>query len=315
MTVHVRNLREADLALADEIFRVAFGTHLRLPEPRRFGGDADYVRTRWKASPSSAFAAELDGQLAGSNFATRWGSFAFFGPLSIRPDLWDRGIGRRLVEPVVARFDEWRATHRGLYTFADSPKHHALYQKFGFYPRCLTALLARGIAPYAPSPAEVRRFSDLAAGERSAWLERCRELTGSIYEGLDVAAEILAVADQGLGDTLLLDPQATRLSGLAVCHLGAGSEAGSGVGYVKFAALRAGPQAERWLVRLLEACEALAGSRGATCLVAGVNLARERAYRALLAHGFRAAVVGVAMESGGDTGHNRPDVYVLDDWR
>lgn len=314
MTVCVRHLREAELAAADEIFRVAFGTFLRLPEPRRFGGDTEYVRTRWKASPSSAFAADSEGALAGSNFATRWGSCGFFGPLSIRPELWDRGIGRRLVEPVMAKFDEWQATHRGLYTFADSPKHHTLYQKFGFYPRFLTAILTRSVED-APAVAGVQRFSEVPLGERSLWLERCCELTGSIYEGLDVAGEILAVADQGLGDTLLLDPQATRLTGLAVCHLGAGSEAGSGTGYVKFGAVRSGPSAEHSLVRLVEASGALARSAGATRLVAGVNLGRERAYRSLLAQGFRAALVGVAMESGSSGGYNRPDVFALDDWR
>jgi hypothetical protein len=33
----------------------------------------------------------------GSNFATCWGSVGFFGPLTTRPDLWESGIGQRLV--------------------------------------------------------------------------------------------------------------------------------------------------------------------------------------------------------------------------
>ena len=88
--VRVRPLIDGDLDEADRIFRVAFGTFLGAPEPEGFFGDADYVRTRWRADPGAALAAELDGGLAGSNFAANWGSVGFFGPLTIAPvtDLW-----------------------------------------------------------------------------------------------------------------------------------------------------------------------------------------------------------------------------------
>lgn len=48
------------------------------------------MRSRWQAPHVAAFGATLDGVLVGSNFATRWGSVGYFGPLTIRPDLWDR---------------------------------------------------------------------------------------------------------------------------------------------------------------------------------------------------------------------------------
>src|SRR3712207_2483167 len=56
-----------------------------------FMGDADLVGTRWRAAPDAAFGAYIDGALVGSNFAADWESFGFFGPLTVRPDLWDRG--------------------------------------------------------------------------------------------------------------------------------------------------------------------------------------------------------------------------------
>jgi predicted N-acetyltransferase YhbS len=314
VNVSVRTLQAGDLAHADRIFRLAFGTFLGLPDPMRFAGDADCVRTRWRAEPDAAFAAEADGELAGSNFATRWGSFAFFGPLTVRPDLWNRGIARRLLEPTMELFDRWQTTHHGLFTFPQSPKHHALYQRFGFYPRFLTALMSRAVGDL-PAAEGFARFSRVPPAERATWLERCREITDSLYSGLDVEREILAVDEQKLGDTILLDPGDTSLSGMAVCHVGAGTEAGSGICYVKFAAVRSGPAAERGFDRLLEACGSLARSAGMTRLLAGVNLARERAYRHLLGRGFRADFVGVAMQSSNDPGYNRPEVFALDDWR
>jgi hypothetical protein len=97
--VTIRPLAEADLDAADRVMRVAFGTFVGLPDPAAFLGDGRYVHHRFRVDPASAFVALADGEVVGSNFATRWGSFGYFGPLSIRPDLWDRGIGRRLMEP------------------------------------------------------------------------------------------------------------------------------------------------------------------------------------------------------------------------
>src|SRR5690242_12500767 len=106
-TIAVRPLRESELPAADRIMRVAFGTFLGMPEPSSFMGDAAFVPPRWRSNPKSAFAAEADGAVVGSNFASRWGSFGFFGPLTVRPDFWDRGVGKRLMEPVMACFESW----------------------------------------------------------------------------------------------------------------------------------------------------------------------------------------------------------------
>ncbi|CAM5460928.1 2,3-bisphosphoglycerate-dependent phosphoglycerate mutase [Streptomyces glaucescens] len=49
-----------------------------------------------------------------------YGHFFYRGPLTVRPDLWDQGIGRRLMEPVMDRFDAWGNRHLGLFTFSHS---------------------------------------------------------------------------------------------------------------------------------------------------------------------------------------------------
>ena len=125
-------MREADLGRADEIVRVAFGTFLGVPDPF---GTADYVHTRFAADPHAAFAATVDGELAGSNFASNGGSVGFFGPLTVRPDLWDHGVGRSLTEPIMDCFEAWGNRHLGLFTISHSPKHLELYRRYGFWPR------------------------------------------------------------------------------------------------------------------------------------------------------------------------------------
>src|SRR5437764_3136088 len=219
----VRPLQESDLPAADYIMRLAFGTFLGLPEPTAFMGDASYVRTRWFADPSAAFAAQVGAELVGSNFATNWGSVGFFGPLTIRPDFWDRGVGQRLMEPIMELFSKWGTRHAGLFTFAQSQKHVGLYQKFGFWPQFLTAVMSKPTGPTNGASSSAR-FSEVPASEREEVLSACRELTGAIYDGLDVEREIRAVARQELGDTILLWDD-SRLLGLAICHGGAGTEA------------------------------------------------------------------------------------------
>lgn len=63
----VRALREEDVPAADHVMRVAFGTMLGAAEPARFFGDAAFVWHRLKIAPDAAFAAEIDGQVVGSN--------------------------------------------------------------------------------------------------------------------------------------------------------------------------------------------------------------------------------------------------------
>ena len=310
--VVIRPLREGDLDVADRVMRLAFGTFMGVPDPVAVFGDAECVRPRYRAEPKWAFVAELDGEVVGSNFAACWGSFGFFGPLTVRPDLWNRGIASRLMEPVMDLFERWGVRQAGLFTFADSPKHVALYRKFGFQPQRPTPLLASPVGS-GGGGGEARIFSSAAAAERDEILGSCRELTDSIYEGLDVSHEIRAVEQQRLGETVLVDDD-SGLAGFAVCHCGAG-EAGTGTCFVKFAAARPGSGAHVRFERLLDAVESLAAARGAAVVIAGVNAAREDAHRRLLQRGFSPRMEGVIMQRPDEPGYCRPDAYVIDDLR
>jgi hypothetical protein len=80
--------------------------------------------------------------------------------------------------------------------------------------------------------------------------------------------------------------------------------------YVKFGAARSAGAFDR----LLSSCEAFAAQSGAV-VEAGMNLAREDAYRCMRARGYLAVRQGVAMQRPHDAGFNRGDCYVIDDWR
>ncbi len=121
--------------------------------------------------------------------------------------------------------------------------------------------------------------------------------------------------EQGLGETVLVREEA-ELVAFAICHAGKGTEAGSGVAYMKVAAVRTGPSAASHFERLLDACEAFASSRGAERLRGGVHSSRVELYRTLIARGWRTEMQGVAMFSPADgAGYDRPDAWIIEDWR
>jgi GNAT superfamily N-acetyltransferase len=304
MSIDIRPLTERDLPEADRIFRLAFGTFMGLPDPMTFAAGADLTATRWRAPACNATVGAFDGDvLVGSNYVTRWGSFGFFGPLTVRPDYWSKGIGQLLLAPTMEIFARWGVKQSGLYTFPHSPKHLALYQKFDFWPQRLTALMTKRVAE---APATAPAFE----GSRADLLAQARDVTGAMFPGLDVSGEIDALLDQKLGEVVTVRDGAS-LGAFAVCHVGPGSEAGPKTAYVKFAAARDGAS----FGKLLTACEALAARRGMGVVLAGVNTACSSAYQTMLAQGYRTQYTGIAMQRGNGAGYLAADAFVLGDWR
>jgi GNAT superfamily N-acetyltransferase len=309
--IRVGPLKANELAEADRIVRLAFGTFLGIPNPLDFMGDRSFMTPRWRSAHVKVIAARDSGRLVGSNVVTRWGSFGFFGPLTVLPDYWNRGVAQRLLEATMKVFDTWGVRHTGLFTFAHSAKHVGLYQKFGYWPRYLTAVMTRAPEPQ-PAVAPLL-LSALPKTRREQAIQACAKLTHKIDPGLDLSGEIRAAMAQRTGDVVLTYTR-DILDGFAICLTGPGSEGGNATCYIKFAAARGGAGAGQRFDKLLDACEAFAASRGVT-IEAGVNLARDDAYRRMRAHGYRAAMQGVAMQRPHAQGFNRADAYVLDDWR
>ena len=235
-------LNEENLPEAERIFRVAFGTFLGAPEPEVFWADRDYVYGRHRAPHVAAFGATIEGKLVGSNFATKWGSVGFFGPITVRPDLQERGIAQALLAMTMEQFDAWETRHVGLFTFPQSAKHISLYQKHGFYARFLTAIMSAPVGRRPSMPAGWSRFSNLNVAQQNEALLACQDIADTLYPGLDLTEEIRATQAQGLGDTVLLEG-ISGIAAFAVCHYGPRSEAGADACFIKFGAVRTGAAA------------------------------------------------------------------------
>ncbi len=310
--IKVGALKESELDEAARIVRLAFGTFLGVPNPAEFMGDRNFMAPRWRSSNVKVLAARADGRLIGTNVLTRWGSFAFFGPLTILPEYWDKGVAQRLLTDTMAVFDRWDLRHSGLFTFPHSAKHIGLYQKFGYWPGHLTAIMKRQPENSREELQTPALLSKLNAAQRRGAIAECAKLTGKIDKGLDLTAELGAVMAQGTGDVVLTYARG-GLEGFAVCMNGVGSEGGEKTCYVKFGAARSGKGASERFDRLLEACDAFARARNAE-LEAGVSLASKDAFLRMRAHGYRAAAQGVKMHRP-HQGFDRADAFVMEDWR
>jgi GNAT superfamily N-acetyltransferase len=309
--VTIRPMVARDLAEATRIFRVAFGTFLGASDPTRFRLDVRTIETRFATDPGTAFVAERWGRLLGSVIGMDWGSQFIVGPLSVDPTCWGQGVARLLTAAILDAAGKRKPALVSLFTHPGSPTHLRLYESFGFLPMFLTPVMSKSVGGALP-PRAVSCFSALPAAERAAVLDLSRDLTDASFPGLDLAREIQAIEAQHLGETILLD-DSRGLAGVALCHIGAGTEAGDGALFVKFAAVRPGAATE--FERLLDGIEALAAERGAQRVTAGINTGRRDAYRLMVSRGFRAGPVGVAMHRADNPGTLRPDLYIIDDWR
>jgi GNAT superfamily N-acetyltransferase len=311
--IRITPLQRSEVQEADRIMRVAFGTFLGLPDPMAFLGDRSFIAPRFGSPNVRGHAARLDGRLIGTNFATRWGSFGFLGPLTVLPEYWDKGVARQLLHATEKTFDRWGLNRTALFTFPHSAKHVGLYQKFGYWPTYLTALMVH-TPNRAASPSRAGTLlSTLPRPEREQAVAACARITHRIDRGLDLTEEIRTTLKQRVGEVVLIYTRKT-LDGFALCMNGPGSEGGEKTCYVKFAAARSGPGTGDRFSRLLEACDAFALSRGAS-IEGGVNLAREDAFRRMRAHGYQVRAQGIAMLRPHVAAHNRADAYVIDDWR
>ncbi|MGD1714018.1 hypothetical protein [Dapis sp. BLCC M172] len=198
-------------------------------------------------------------------------------------------------------------------TFSRSPKHLYFYQKFGFMPRFLTAICAKSVSQKQQQLQSIR-YSQISPEQQKEYLLASQELTNNIYPGLDLQSEILAVANQRLGDTLFLWENG-NLEGFAICHYGAYTEAGSDTCYIKFGAVNSGKKETERFGKLLNECENFSNIMGMSKLVVGVNTSRQQAYIQILNMGFKIETLGVAMHNPNEPGYNRPDIYIIDDYR
>ncbi|MCC6678316.1 MAG: GNAT family N-acetyltransferase [Phycisphaerales bacterium] len=133
-------------------------------------------------------AAELDGQIVGSNFLQLSDAVAGVGPITVSPGTQARGIGRLLMEAVLNEARR-RGVHRvRLQQEAINTASLSLYTRLGFIWREACVLMRPGASAVHDPAARAARAEDLPAiaalGDRVQGASRRSEVAGAISAGM-----------------------------------------------------------------------------------------------------------------------------------
>jgi ribosomal protein S18 acetylase RimI-like enzyme len=322
--VQVRRVRKGDLSKVRDVLEQTFGDFLERQlgsRPRQAFGGAQYVHHRWLMEPWGCFVAEEDGtKIVGAAIGAVWGSVGLTGPVAVLTHYHNQGIAQQLIRAVEEFFEENKTALQGLVTYPASPKHLALYHKFGYRPKGLTAIMSRAVGPRAvPRAAKAaglttRRFSALEETKKKAAVARFHRITNGICRGLDLAKEVEIVDGLALGDTVLLE-RGRDIVGFAVLHTPGVSEAPAGAVYAKFLAIDPAHRKPEHLEQFVAAIEDLAQEQGQARVILPVYLRYWAAYSTLVRCGYQVDFTMLRMQKGKQEDYEDPSHLVLDDWR
>jgi len=325
--VHVRRVRKGDLSKVRDVIEQTFSDFLERQlgtRPRQPFGGAQYVHHRWLMEPWGCFVAEEDPtKLVGAALGVTWGTLGLLGPVAVLTNHQNQKIGQQLIQAVQDFFDENRTVLQGCVTYPTSPKHLALYHKFGYRPKGLVAIMSRALErrngrPAVSRPAKmsltVRRFASLEETKKKAALARFHRISNGICRGMDVGKEVEIVDGLALGDTVLLE-RGRELVGFAIYHTPGVSEAPLGALYVKFLAID--PQLKRveFLEHFVTALEEVGQELGVQRVILPVYTRYWTAYSTLLRGGYQVDFTMLRLQRGKQEDYEDPTHLVLDDWR
>jgi len=326
--VQIRRVRKGDLSKVKDVLEQSFGDFLERQlgtRPRQAFNGAQYVHHRWLMEPWGCFVAEEDGsKIVGAALAVTWGTLGLLGPVAVLTHYHNQTIAQQLMRAAQDFFEENKATLHGAVTYPTSAKHLALYHKFGYKPKSLTAVMSRALErgtarPALPKPVvkgalTVRRFSGLEETKKKAALARFHRITNGVCRGLELAKEVEIVDGLALGDTLLLE-RGAELVGFAIYHAPGVSEAPTGSLYVKYLAIDPRQRKVEHLEQLVSAIEDLAQEQGLARVILPVYLRYWLAYSTLVKCGYQVDFTMVRMQKGKPEDYEDPADLVLDDWR
>ena len=157
---------------------------------------------------------DADGQLAGFNMVHRSGVEGWMGPIAVRPDRQNEGLGSTMVQAGIDWLKAQGARTIGLETMPRTVDNIGFYSRLGFIPGHLTITLVRDVGRRNADPGELLSApgSSLSSG-----LAACRALTDRLAPGIDFTRELALTQELRIGDTSLIRRDG-RLVAFALWH-------------------------------------------------------------------------------------------------
>jgi GNAT superfamily N-acetyltransferase len=141
--------------------------------------------------------AEVDGQVVGSNFLDERSAIAGVGPITVSPAVQDGGIGRALMDDVLARAVDTGASGVRLLQTAYHSRSLALYAKLGFSVRASLACMQGPAVSVPVSGYAVRSAtpSDVAACDALCLRVHGHHRHGEVADAVDQKSAVVVEHD------------------------------------------------------------------------------------------------------------------------
>ncbi len=208
MNIHIRPGAPGDAVACGQICFEAFaqsaGRHgfaSPSPSPERA---AERMKVEISTPGFHCLVAEIDGRIVGSNFLDERSEVAFLGPLTVSPEVSAKGVGRALMEHMLARAEARKSRAVHLVQDAYNCVSLALYAGLGFEVRAPLALMQGAAIGKSLPGFDVR---PCAVGD----MDTCNALSAAVL-GYDRGGELETRA--GTGGALVVERDG-RLTGFA----------------------------------------------------------------------------------------------------
>jgi GNAT superfamily N-acetyltransferase len=195
-------LRDVESDDAEACAQICFDAFAAVHDHHQFPRDfplleaAVGLMAAWVPHPSIwGVVAELDGRLVGSNFLDERDPICGVGPITIRPDVQQEGIGRRLMEAVIER----GAAAPGIRLTQDAFNMGSLglYESLGFAVKEPLGVIAGRPTGEPTSGVEVRPLREADLDECEALCRRIHgfERTNELRDAMHAFRPFVAVRD------------------------------------------------------------------------------------------------------------------------
>ncbi len=157
-----------------------------------------------------------DEELVAFNIAHHSGVEGWMGPLAVRADRQNLGLGKAIVSTAVDWLREQGVTTLGLETMPRTVDNIGFYSRLGFVPQYLTMTMtgeARGHTVRGPFVC----LSELSPSERPSMLARCRERLHASVSDVDFSRECALTESLGIGDTVIVE-RGGDVAGFSLWH-------------------------------------------------------------------------------------------------
>ncbi len=222
-----------------------------------------------------------DADLVAFNLAHRSGVEGWMGPLAVRTDRQERGVGRAIVTAAVEWLTAQGAIVIGLETMPRTVDNIGFYSRLGFQPQHLTITMT-GEADRQDPGAEAVRLSGVTAATRRELIAACRERLSRSMPGYDYAREMELTAELNLGDTVVVH-RTSEVEAFAVCHTVA---LASGRGAEELRVLKLFAGSEDAFSTIMGCIETIAADAALARVAIRCQTGQRKAYRALVDRGY-----------------------------